>query len=127
MKRNLILVDDDPIFHFGMQHLVKGLTIQVDLKIFSSGAELLEFFSTASPEEIPDVILLDLNMPKMSGWEVLDHLKDMNFGKKVAIYVCSSSINPVDIRKANEISIVSEYVTKPINLEELDELLEATE
>jgi len=125
MKRNLILVDDDPIFQFGMQHLVKRLTNQVNFSVISSGAELLEFLSTANMEEIPDVILLDLNMPEMSGWEVLEHLKEIDLGKKVSIYVCSSSINPVDIRKANEISIVSEYVIKPIELTELEELLEA--
>ncbi|HKK39866.1 MAG TPA: response regulator [Cryomorphaceae bacterium] len=124
MKTNLILVDDDPIFQFGMQHLVKGLAMQVNLKVFSSGVELLEFLSAADPDEIPDVILLDLNMPVMNGWEVLDRLKDIELGKKVAIYVCSSSINPSDIRKAKEINIVSEYIIKPLNLEELDELLD---
>ncbi|MGB6034942.1 MAG: response regulator [Cryomorphaceae bacterium] len=127
MKRNLILVDDDPIFQFGMQHMVKSLTNQVNLKVISSGAELLNFLSAAIAEEIPDVILLDLNMPEMSGWEVLEHLKEMDLGKKVSIYVCSSSINPADIRKANEISIVSKYVIKPIKLTELDKLIEATQ
>jgi len=125
MRRNLILVDDDPIFQFGVKHLVKGLKKQVDLQVFDSGEQLLEFLSSPNMDRTPNVLLIDLNMPEMSGWEVLEHLKKIDLGKKVWIYVCSSSINPTDIRKAMEIEIVSKYVIKPIELTKLEELLEA--
>jgi CheY-like chemotaxis protein len=74
---------------------------------------------------LPDMILLDINMPLMDGWEFLkayDQIKD-RLGKAIKIYVVSSSIDERDVSRARSINHVVDYVEKPVTTDRLRELL----
>ena len=74
---------------------------------------------------LPSLILLDLMMPIMNGWEFLQQYKDLDIKQKarVVIMILSTSSNPDDIKKAKEIKEVTGFETKPLNVEVMTEIL----
>ncbi len=128
-QNTLCLVDDDVIHQFIIKKLVKDVkNYHTELLVFSNGEEAIEYlkcFSEAK-SELPDLILLDINMPIMDGWEFLDEYIVIapSLKKKIKIYILSSSDNPKDIRRAKEYEKISDYLIKPINEAQLVSVLE---
>ena len=73
---------------------------------------------------LPQLILLDLNMPIMDGWEFLDEFIKIPCKQKITIYIITSSIDRADVEKAKTYSNVSNYILKPVTIEGLKEILE---
>lgn len=75
-------------------------------------------------QEIPELILLDLNMPIMDGWEFLQEFTKLRpkIARPIELYVVSSSINPTDMERARAIQEVSDYIVKPIQLNDFDKI-----
>jgi CheY-like chemotaxis protein len=123
----LYVVDDDDIYQFIMEKTIADTELVKMVKTFSNGKEAIQFLETAigQPDLLPEVILLDLSMPVMDGWEFLENylLLKPRVGKTIHIYVVSSSINPADVERAKNISEVTDYVVKPITKEKLISML----
>ena len=129
MKRfDLIcIIDDDPIFVFAVQKLIESESYGDKFLIFNDGLEAIEGLSkiiSNDSEDIPDVILLDINMPVMDGWQFLDEFTQIQVPKKVVVFIVSSSIDPADHNKAQEYSMVSNFIVKPINKSNLEKMVE---
>ncbi len=125
----LCLVDDDVIHQFIIKKLVQRVDKEKkELLVFSNGEEAIQHLKSSSDDEqqLPDLILLDLNMPVMDGWEFLDEYMNIapSLKKKIKIYILSSSQNPEDIKKAMTYKKISEYITKPINESQLTSIIE---
>lgn len=75
---------------------------------------------------IPDVLLLDINMPVIDGWTFLDILmKEIPaVTEKMRIYIVSSSIDTRDLEKVKEYDIVKEYLVKPLNSDDYNGLFD---
>jgi len=75
---------------------------------------------------LPDVILLDINMPVMDGWEFMHEFAKIKprTGKKIAVYMVSSSVDLNDIHRAKNISEVSDYLFKPVRINQLKEVFD---
>jgi CheY-like chemotaxis protein len=71
------------------------------------------------PLNLPDVILLDLNMPILDGWQFLDEFILMPLKKEIAVFIVTSSIDPADIDMVKKYNAVKNYILKPINAEKL--------
>jgi CheY-like chemotaxis protein len=116
--KNLFLVDDDEIFTFLTKRTIEETQLVDQIKIFSNGQDAIDFLERASgnKELLPDVILLDINMPILDGWGFLEEfiLLKPSIGKKITIYVVSASISPYDFERAKNVSEVSDFVIKPI-------------
>ena len=69
----------------------------------------------------PDIILLDLNMPILDGWQFLDEFKQFN--STAQVYIMSSSNYPEDIQNASNYPLVKGYIVKPLTTEKAIELL----
>ncbi|OQD44328.1 response regulator [Croceivirga radicis] len=121
------VVDDDPIFIFGMKILLKKIGFSDELLVFKNGQEAIDGLleRLKNKEQLPQVIFLDLNMPIMDGWEFLeDFVKIPNHNREtVRVYVVSSSIDARDHQRAKELNVVSNYFVKPITEEDLNEIL----
>lgn len=123
----LYVIDDDDTYQFIIRKVVEETRLVDQIKLFSNGKEALTFLESAISEKktLPDVILLDISMPVMDGWEFLENFILLNpkVGKKIIIYLVSSSVNPRDVEKARSIAEVTDYVVKPIIKEKLIELI----
>ncbi len=125
--KNLALVDDDEIFVFLTTRMLQQSKLVDLIKIFENGYDALVFLkqNIGDIEALPDIILLDLSMPIMDGWQFLEEFVKINpvIGKKIIIYICSSSISPDDVTRAKSVSAVSDFIIKPMTKEKLVEML----
>jgi CheY-like chemotaxis protein len=120
------IIDDDPIFVFGLKKIMEVSNFCESILIFKNGEDALSNLSAIikKDEKIPDVILLDLNMPIMDGWQFLDEFIKIEPSHKITIYIVSSSIDPQDINKVEKYKNIRNYIIKPVTLERLTEILE---
>lgn len=122
------IVDDDKVFVFLAKKIIKSVSTDVDFKSFEDGMAIFEYLKEiiSKPELLPDIIFLDLNMPVMDGWEFLKEyvLLHEKIEKKIPVYLVSSSISPHDIERAKNISVVSDFIIKPLRREKIVELFD---
>lgn len=123
-----LLVDDDPVSNYINKMVISDIQGIKHTHDVMNGAEALRFIANHCddiPEEnCPDLILLDLNMPVMDGFEFLHTFKNLSYNKKnkVRIVVLTSSTNPEDIERIREMNIAG-YLNKPLRQEELERIL----
>lgn len=124
---SICLVDDDDIFQFVTKRVIEQTRLVQTIRLFSNGKEAIGFLEEvhASNSQLPDIILLDLNMPVMDGWDFLEAyvLLKPELSKPITIYIVSSSISPADILRAQRISEETDYIIKPITTEKLIDML----
>ena len=121
----LLVIDDDEINNFLLGHLLKKSDYPVESKMFTDPVIGLNYIVNLSDEkEAVDLILLDINMPQMSGWDVLTELRSEGKGLQKAkkVYMLSSSVHITDMEQAKEYPEVSGFISKPITLEFLSEI-----
>jgi CheY-like chemotaxis protein len=119
---HLILVDDDDINNFLFNHLLKKSDFDVQLQMFTNPVEALDFIKKCFIDgKKIDLVLLDINMPMMSGWEVLDDLRSggESLLKNTNTYMLSSSVHTTDTEMAGNYPEVSGFISKPIGLDQL--------
>lgn len=120
---NICIVDDDDVYKFTVVRTLESLDLKKKIKVFSDGEQAYSFLisNLNNNEELPDVILLDINMPIMDGFQFMqEYIKiKPKVGKKITIYMVSSSVDPLDMEKAKKISEISDYIIKPIKRGEL--------
>jgi diguanylate cyclase (GGDEF)-like protein/PAS domain S-box-containing protein len=107
LPHTVLIVDDDP----GIRMLMKYALQDKDLTIFeaSSGGRALEVFQDVSP----DIVLLDVTMPGMSGFECCQQLRASNIGTQCAIVMVTALDRPEDIERAFEVG-ATDFMTKPL-------------
>lgn len=120
------IIDDDPIYVYGFKKLInlKGLNSQISS--FSNGNQAITWLKNPfNAPNLPDVIFLDVNMPGMDGWEFLQEFAEIKsqLGKKISIYMLSSSISLNDVYRAKNNADVVDYIFKPINEQQLTDIL----
>jgi CheY-like chemotaxis protein len=125
--KTLSLIDDDDVFVFLTTKAIEQTNLVDLIKVFGNGLDALDFLkeNINNVDALPEIILLDLSMPIMNGWQFLEEFTKLNptIGKKITIYICSSSISPDDVARAKNINEVSDYIIKPIKKDKLIDLL----
>lgn len=121
---SILLVDDDPDDNLFHQIIIKEMNIVNKIDIVINGIEAIAYLKDEN-QLPPDIIFLDLNMPKMNGWEFLENYKylDVVQKAKVLIIILTTSANPDHVRRAKEIQDVTGFETKPLSREILTEIL----
>jgi len=111
-KKKIIVIDDDEI----VLDLVRAmLENDYEITTVNSGKAALDLFYQGYT---PHLVLLDLTMPEMGGWDVLIRIRDLTRLHKVPIVIQSASEDPQDRTKAKEMGAVG-FLKKPVNKEEL--------
>ncbi|MEO6540358.1 MAG: response regulator [Ferruginibacter sp.] len=121
----ILLVDDDGDDNYYHQILIKEMNIVDHIVTVGNGIEALDYLKKKN-EIPPDLIFLDINMPKMNGWEFLEHYKHLDIAHKakVLILILTTSANPDDIKRSKAIEEVTGFESKPLSKELLMELLQ---
>lgn len=123
MKR-ILLVDDDHVHHVVTGMLLKKLPFKLETQKAMNGKEALDLL--LKPDYVkPDLILLDLNMPVMDGWQFLSEIEPVfaSYSRKPVIVILSSTIANDDIEKARSFKDVHSFVSKPLLRDKMIELL----
>lgn len=125
--KQLTIIDDDDVFVFLTSRMLEKYKLVDLIKIFDNGYDALVYIKNNLDnfEALPDIILLDLSMPIMDGWQFLEEYVKINprIGKKITIFICSSSISPDDFARAKNINAVSDFIIKPMTKERLIEMI----
>jgi CheY-like chemotaxis protein len=124
MKKNIIwIVDDDAIYQIIINKIIQKSEIFSSCASFKNGKEAINALSnlTEDIDSLPDIILLDINMPVMDGWEFMEEMKQIPLPEKQKIntYIVSSSIAPEDKNKSRKFSAISGYMSKPVSVSDL--------
>jgi len=120
---NICMIDDDDIYQFTMKLSLKPLDDIGIVNAFNDGLAAIDYIKNHidNPQKLPDIIFLDINMPVMDGYQFIEEYRKIKskFDKNIVIYMLSSSIDPVDVKKVKHIDEVSDYLIKPIKKEVL--------
>lgn len=124
MRRTICIIDDDPIYQFLMNKIVLLTKIDIDIISFSNGREAIDNFQASIQEnkKLPNIILLDIEMPLMDGWDFMNHIESLMKEHSlvdIKIYIVSSSISHEDVEKAESNKNVLGYYSKPIKAEDI--------
>ncbi len=124
----ILLVEDNPHEVLFIQHVLKRITQPITLSVAQDGEQALAFLFHQEPYtrvEQPDIILLDIHMPRKNGFEVLAALEQDLYLKCIPVIILTTSRLPDDINRCYALG-ANAYLNKPIGLEELYALLRAT-
>ncbi len=129
----ILLVDDNDDDNFFHALVIKEADAAEQIKTVTNGEKAIEYLKKSKEDPInfpiPDLILLDINMPRINGFEFLDKVKAENIidtNKTVVIVFLTSSLNPHDLSMAGEkyASQIKDYKTKPLDKKMLEEIIE---
>lgn len=122
------LVEDSEIFTYIVRKMLASFPFgEIDFQTFEDGLQALDYFreNKNSPELLPDVLFLDINMPVMTGWELLDALSrdKFEFVNNIPVYILSSSDSITDTQQVKNYPFLNGYLTKPLKKDELFRLI----
>ncbi len=123
MSKSICVIDDDQIYQIIVKKIIFKSGIFEKAHCYANGYKALE--ELGSPGfPLPNLILLDINMPGMDGWEFLNELRDRrpNFHQETSIYIVTSSIAFTDRDKALALPEISGFISKPLTMGRLMEI-----
>lgn len=120
-NKTILLVDDDSEDQFLMREAFSDNGIGDSLRFADNGESAIEFLDQLSPDELPALIVMDLNMPRMNGRETLSFLKQHPVYHRIPVIIYSTSINDIERIKCKEIGAAA-YLTKPTTFTECQQI-----
>ena len=114
---NLLLADDDEDDCLFFKEALEDLSVESSLTTVNNGEQLMRELNT-STERLPDIIFLDLNMPRKNGIECLSEIKQMEHLKDMAVAIYSTSASETDIEETF-VKGANVYIKKPNNFDDL--------
>lgn len=120
------LIDDDQLQHKINNVVIRKVAPDTEIRGFFNGFEAIAEMKMSDNATLPDVIILDLNMPVMNGYEFLEAFSKMELSKGIDIYVLSSSIDKDDVEKCMTYDAVKGYLTKPLRRDQIASALNAS-
>jgi CheY-like chemotaxis protein len=126
----VLLVEDDLNDVFLVKRAFKTAAIQNPLQVVTDGLEAINYFraegkyADRKAYPLPKLVVMDIRMPRRSGFEVLEWVKHDPRLRRIPIVIVSSSANPADINRAYELG-ANAYMVKPVNYREVERLFQS--
>jgi CheY-like chemotaxis protein len=114
----ICIINDDDVYAFIVKKSIKKLSICNHVTTFINGEDAINSFKN-NLNNLPDIILLDINMPVMDGWEFINEFEALNIEKKIAIYIISAHISEQDNLKANNNILITGVLEDPTDTDTL--------
>jgi CheY-like chemotaxis protein len=127
MLHKILCVDDDPITVMLCKKVISKANFAKITDSASNGEEAMHYFDNLilhDSTDYPQLVLLDLNMPVMGGWEFLDNFTKVysSYFINTKVIVLSSTIDPHDVEKSRTYPMVIDFMPKPITTQLLETL-----
>ncbi len=132
MSKRVLVAEDDPSDVFFLKRAFQMAGVPASLQFVRDGQEAIDYldgenrFADRNTYPLPDLMLLDLKMPRLDGFDVLNWLRQQPGLKRLLVTVLTSSDHPQDINRAYDLGANS-YLLKPHNAEHLSELVKQVE
>jgi two-component system response regulator len=129
LNKLILLVEDNPDDEILTLRALKKANIANRIEVVRDGAEALDFVFCAGNyagrdiNEVPQLILLDLKLPKISGLQVLERIRADERTKRIPVVILTSSTEPIDIKTGYDLHVNS-FVSKPVNFQEFSEVVQ---
>ena len=120
----VVLIEDDQAMNYYHQRLFVKQDFADEVLSYHSAKEALNGIKSLQQVTLL-YIFLDLNMPQMDGWHFIEELEKLKFDSntQIKLFVLSSSVNPNDIMKAKQNSAVTDYLSKPLSIETITNII----
>ena len=126
MNLDILIVDDDAIVLFLHKTLLSKSQDSFPVHAFESAEEAL-LHIIHNKAETSFLILLDINMPVMNGWDFLEQLEKLDLPHQVFVAMVTSSINTSDRKKAEKYPLIISFLEKPLSRSAFKDLLQRIE
>lgn len=117
----VFIIDDDPIHQRIAQIMISKHDLYDELVSYTEAEKALDFLkiNLDNHESLPDVILLDLNMPVVDGWDFLAAFESIrkDLKKDIRIFIVTSSVDEKDKLRSQAFSTVKGFISKPLSPE----------
>ena len=126
---NLLIIDDDHDDIFLMKETLESVKLKINVFAVNDGEEALSFLRKEPPFEdkpTPDLIFLDLNMPKVDGKTVLGQVKKDPVLKSIPVVILTTSEDSLEIKQCYDMG-ANCYATKPVNMAEFEKVIKQIE
>ncbi|HEY1056534.1 MAG TPA: response regulator [Emticicia sp.] len=124
MSLKVLVVDDDEIIVFLHNMIMEDNGMVSDSLSFQNGKEAFDYLNSENNLNQTCLVLLDINMPVMNGWQLLDNIQSAPYAKNIHVVMVTSSIDTEDREKASQYPQVIAYFEKPLNNKSLKQLKE---
>ena len=129
--KHVVLIDDNKVDRFVSKRMLKSYDPSILTTYFCNGASGIKYFKELNRYfkrgycVIPEVVILDINMPEVDGWQVLAAFERMAVFKQfnIEVIMLSSSSDPRDIARSAKSPVCKGYLTKPLNVGKLSEAM----
>lgn len=123
--KTIVIIDDDKISTFLTKRIVDTYSMVEKSTTFHQSEKALFFMTEALLEQtnLPDLILLDINMPILDGWDFIHSLQNATNYKPIPIVILSSSIYKEDQDKSKSFFEIKGFLIKPLTLSKFDEIM----
>ena len=124
--KKILIIDDDQISTFLTKRIVdSSLMAEHSQTFYQSEKALLNIKASLTEQTVlPDLILLDINMPVHDGWDFINELQKMPNYKPITIVVLSSSIYKEDKDKSKTYPEIKGYLSKPLTVVKFDKIMQ---
>ncbi|SEJ50088.1 Response regulator receiver domain-containing protein [Dyadobacter sp. SG02] len=128
MLEILCVVDDDKIFTYLLKRIIEKAKIAREIIFFDNGRDALDYLTSHKEDalKLPQLILLDINMPILDGWQFLNEYGKLKpeVPQPISICMMSSSSEVEDYNRAMDSGHVMDYLQKPVQIPSLKEVTE---
>lgn len=126
-RPNLLVIDDDEIIWILIKDMLHELQLVDQLQTFSDGQTALVFLREVAPQDAPPLIVLDLNLPDLDGFEFLELYESELAARfpQTVIYILTTSVRDSDRQQTLKYPFVRDFISKPMKIEQLKAMLDS--
>jgi CheY-like chemotaxis protein len=125
--KSIVLIDDDEPTNYLHKLILKKIDCVEHIEVFQTGKDAINYLSKLKDHNSevirPDIIFLDINMPKMNGWEFIEQFRKIKREENITVIMLTTSLNPDDELLSEKIPEIKTFINKPLTRAMMEEII----